>query len=117
MTCAAAPLRGMGCSGKTPCIHFMSPASRRRGKRCTWQSMSTAKRASGGARRRRASDGGGAGAHADRLPGAPADERGGGKRARRGAVLGLAEAADRIEREDPLAVLRDPLLVGVRGLD
>src|SRR5215472_2457512 len=86
----------------------MSPARRRRGGRCTWQSISTE-----GA----GSDRGVAAADADRLPGDPAREIGGEKRHERRHVLGPAETADRVEREDPLAVLGDELLVAVRGLD
>src|SRR5215470_13910237 len=67
--------------------------------------------------RARALDRGVPAAHADRLSGHPAGEIGGEKGDERRHVRGLAEAADRIEREDPLAVLRDELLVAVRGLD
>src|SRR5262249_28675698 len=62
-------------------------------------------------------EGGAPAAHADRLSGHPAGEIRGEKGDERRDILRLAEPTDRIEREDPLAVLRDELLVAVRGLD
>src|SRR5437016_11049428 len=83
----------------------------------TTPARAAAGRSSGGGSRRPASDRGVAAADADRLAGDPPREVGGEEGHERRDVLRLAEAPDRIEREDPLTVLGDEFLVAVRGLD